>query len=136
MKYENAYSIPKTKVNARELFSSLLKERAETGRIYIMNIDHCNTHSSFKDLVRMSNLCQEITLPTDPIQHIDGEGEIALCILSAINVGKIEELELLFLPEKTFMCFVKQLCLLSLLKMGSIPMKLNASSCSILKSRI
>jgi ribonucleoside-diphosphate reductase alpha chain len=67
----------------------MLKERAETGRIYIMNIDHCNTHSSFKDRVYMSNLCQEITLPTDPIQHIDKEGEIALCILSAINVGKI-----------------------------------------------
>ena len=62
-----------------------------------MNIDHCNSHSSFKDKVNMSNLCQEITLPTDPIQHIDdGMGEIALCILSAINVGKVksdEELE-------------------------------------------
>jgi len=41
----------------------------------------------------MSNLCQEITLPTDPIQHIDGAGEIALCILSAINVGKINNVE-------------------------------------------
>ena len=58
-----------------------------------MNIDHCNTHSSFKDRVYMSNLCQEITLPTDPIQHIDGDGEIALCILSAINVGKLNYLE-------------------------------------------
>ena len=56
-----------------------------------MNIDHCNTHSSFKDRITMSNLCQEITLPTTPIQHIDGEGEIALCILSAINVGKINK---------------------------------------------
>ena len=94
-KYENAYSIPKTKVNARELITDLLKERAETGRIYIMNIDHCNEHSSFLDKVNMSNLCQEITLPTDPIEHIDGEGEIALCILSAINVGiiKMEEME-------------------------------------------
>ena len=75
----------------------LLKERAETGRIYIMNIDHCNSHSSFKDKIEMSNLCQEITLPTYPLQHIDEEnGEIALCILSAVNVGKIrsdEELE-------------------------------------------
>ena len=71
----------------------MLKERRETGRIYIMNIDHCNTHSSFKDRVYMSNLCQEITLPTDPIQHIDGQGEIALCILSAINVGKLNYLE-------------------------------------------
>jgi len=93
-KYERATSIPKTKVGARELFTDILKERAETGRIYIMNIDHSNSHSSFLDKVNMSNLCQEITLPTDPIDHIDGEGEIALCILSAINVGiiKMEEL--------------------------------------------
>jgi ribonucleoside-diphosphate reductase alpha chain len=93
-KYERATSIPKTKVSARELFTDILKERAETGRIYIMNIDHSNTHSSFLDKVNMSNLCQEITLPTDPISHIDGEGEIALCILSAINVGiiKLDEL--------------------------------------------
>ena len=86
---ERKTSVYKKKINAQELFMSMLKERAETGRIYIMNIDHCNTHSSFKDLVRMSNLCQEITLPTEPLQHIDGEGEIALCILSAINVGKL-----------------------------------------------
>ena len=95
-KAERKLSVKKTKINAQELFFDILKERAETGRIYIMNIDHCNTHSSFKDTVTMSNLCQEITLPTTPIQHIDGEGEIALCILSAINVGKInkrEELE-------------------------------------------
>jgi len=93
-KYERAYSIPQTKVSARDLFTDMLKERAETGRIYIMNIDHCNTHSSFTDKVYMSNLCQEITLPTDPLTHIDGDGEIALCILSAINVGtiKLEEL--------------------------------------------
>ena len=59
-----------------------------------MNIDHCNEHSSFKDKVSMSNLCQEITLPTEPINHIDAiDGEIALCILSAINVGKITRLE-------------------------------------------
>jgi ribonucleoside-diphosphate reductase alpha chain len=93
-KYERATSIPKTKVSARELITDLLKERAETGRIYIMNIDHCNTHSSFLDKVNMSNLCQEITLPTDPIEHIDGDGEIALCILSAINVGVIRDDEL------------------------------------------
>ena len=93
-KYERATSVPKTKIPARELFTDMLKERAETGRIYIMNIDHCNSHSSFTDKVNMSNLCQEITLPTDPLTHIDGEGEIALCILSAINVGtiKLEEL--------------------------------------------
>ena len=56
-----------------------------------MNIDHSNSHSSFLDKVNMSNLCQEITLPTDPIQHIDGDGEIALCILSALNVGIIKD---------------------------------------------
>ena len=88
--YERKTSIRKKKIDAQELFTALLKERAETGRIYIMNVDHCNTHSSFKDPVYMSNLCQEITLPTKPIQHIDDEnGEIALCILSAINVGAL-----------------------------------------------
>jgi ribonucleoside-diphosphate reductase alpha chain len=59
-----------------------------------MNVDHCNTHSSFKDPIFMSNLCQEITLPTKPLTHIDDEnGEIALCILSAINVGTIRNLD-------------------------------------------
>ena len=91
--YESDLSIPRKTINAQELILNLLKERAETGRIYIMNIDHCNTHSSFKDKVNMSNLCQEITLPTDPINHIDGLGEIALCILSAINVGKLKSLD-------------------------------------------
>jgi ribonucleoside-diphosphate reductase alpha chain len=95
--YERNASIPRKTVRAQELILDILKERAETGRLYLMNIDHCNSHSSFKDKVNMSNLCQEITLPTDPIQHIDDDmGEIALCILSAINVGKVksdEELE-------------------------------------------
>jgi ribonucleoside-diphosphate reductase alpha chain len=97
MEYENNSSIPSKTIKAQELILSLLKERAETGRIYIMNLDHCNSHSSFKDKIEMSNLCQEITLPTYPLQHIDDPtGEIALCILSAINVGKVksdEELE-------------------------------------------
>ncbi len=91
--YEKDSTIKKKTVKAQELILDLLKERAETGRIYIMNIDHCNTHSSFKDKVYMSNLCQEITLPTDPLEHIDGDGEIALCILSAINVGKLKNLD-------------------------------------------
>ena len=92
--YEQDGSIPRKTIGGQELFFDLLKERAETGRIYIMNIDHCNSHSSFVDKVEMSNLCQEITLPTKPLQHIDDEtGEIALCILSAINVGKIRDLE-------------------------------------------
>jgi ribonucleoside-diphosphate reductase alpha chain len=92
--YESDDRIPRKTVNAQELILDLLKERAETGRVYIMNIDHCNSHSSFKDKVNMSNLCQEITLPTDPIRHIDDDaGEIALCILSAINVGKLKNLD-------------------------------------------
>ena len=91
---ERDESIPRKTVRAQELILDILKERAETGRIYIMNIDHCNSHSSFIDKVWMSNLCQEITLPTDPIQHIDDtSGEIALCILSAINVGKLKNLD-------------------------------------------
>jgi len=98
VQYENNSSIPKKTIKAQNLILNLLKERAETGRIYIMNIDHCNSHSSYKDQITMSNLCQEITEPTTPIQHIDDDGpqEIATCILSAINVGKVksdEELE-------------------------------------------
>ena len=89
---ERNESIPRKTIGAQELILDLLKERAETGRIYIMNIDHCNSHSSFKDKIEMSNLCQEITLPTRPLQHIDDpEGEIALCILSAVNVGKVKD---------------------------------------------
>jgi len=96
VKAENNPDIKKKTVDARTLVMDMLKERAETGRIYIMNMDHSNEHSSFKDKVFMSNLCQEITLPTKPIQHIDDEnGEIALCILSAVNVGivKLDEME-------------------------------------------
>ena len=93
-KYERKKSLRTKTISAMDLFSSMIKERAETGRIYIMNVDHCNTHSSFKDTVYMSNLCQEITLPTKPLQHIDDpEGEIALCILSAINVGTLKDLD-------------------------------------------
>ena len=98
VQYENNSSTPKKTIKAQDLILTLLKERAETGRIYIMNIDHCNSHSSYKDQITMSNLCQEITEPTTPIHHIDDDGpqEIATCILSAINVGKVksdEELE-------------------------------------------
>ena len=93
-RYESDGSIPRKTIPAQKLILDILKERAETGRLYLMNIDHCNSHSSFKDKVNMSNLCQEITLPTDPLQHIDDvSGEIALCILSAINVGKIRDLD-------------------------------------------
>ena len=94
VRYERDESIPRKTIGAQELFLSLLKERAETGRIYIMNIDHCNSHSSYLDKISMSNLCMEITEPTTPIQHIDDEnGEIATCILSAINVGKLKQFD-------------------------------------------
>ena len=98
VQYENNQSVRKKTVSAQELILDVLKERAETGRIYIMNIDHCNFHGPFKDQITMSNLCAEISLPTTPINHIDDDGpqEIATCILSAINVGKVksdEELE-------------------------------------------
>ncbi len=91
VKYENDPSIPKKKVKAQELIIDILKERAETGRIYLMNIDHCNSHSPFKDQITMSNLCMEILLKTTPIEHIDDvNGSIALCILSCVNVGAIK----------------------------------------------
>ena len=91
IRYETNSNTPRKTVNAQDLILDILKERAETGRIYIMNIDHCNQHSSFKDKIWMSNLCQEITLPTKPLDHIDDpKGEIALCILSAVNLGKIK----------------------------------------------
>ena len=67
-RYESDGSIPRKTIGAQDLFLDILKERAETGRLYIMNIDHCNSHSSFTDKVEMSNLCQEITLPTKPLQ--------------------------------------------------------------------
>lgn len=95
--YEEAEANPnirKKQIPAIDLFSSLMQERKDTGRIYIMNVDHANTHSSFTVPVRMSNLCQEITLPTAPIDNVwDDNGEIALCILAAINWGNIKDPE-------------------------------------------
>lgn len=97
LKYEADESIEKRVVPATELFSSLLQERASTGRIYIQNVDHCNTHSSFKpDIapIRQSNLCMEITLPTTPSESLyDPEGEIGLCTLAAVNLGKLLNLK-------------------------------------------
>lgn len=96
VKYEADSNIRKRKIAARELFSLMLQERASTGRIYVQNVDHCNTHSSFDPSIapiRQSNLCMEIALPTKPLDNInDEDGEIALCTLSAINLGKINEL--------------------------------------------
>jgi ribonucleoside-diphosphate reductase alpha chain len=93
VKYEADKKIHRKTVSAMQLFTEILKERAETGRIYIMNIDHVNSHSSFTVPITMSNLCQEITLPTTPINGLDGSGEIALCILSAVNVGTLRNLD-------------------------------------------
>lgn len=94
--YEKDPAIRKRKIPAAELFSTLMQERAGTGRIYIQNVDHCNTHSPFDPKVapvRQSNLCLEIALPTKPLNNINDEnGEIALCTLSAFNLGALESL--------------------------------------------
>ncbi|MDA9556065.1 ribonucleoside-diphosphate reductase subunit alpha [Vibrio sp.] len=97
LQYEQDASIKKETVKAVELFSLLMQERASTGRIYIQNVDHCNTHSPFDASVapvRQSNLCLEIALPTKPLDNVDDEnGEIALCTLSAFNLGAIKSLD-------------------------------------------
>ena len=97
VQYEQQEGLRKKAVKAVDLFSSMMQERASTGRIYIQNVDHCNTHSPFnpqKAPVRQSNLCLEIALPTKPLNDInDEEGEIALCTLAAFNLGKLEQLD-------------------------------------------
>ncbi len=97
VKYEQDESIRKKRIKAIELFSMFAQERASTGRIYLQNVDHCNTHSPFIAKVapiRQSNLCLEIALPTKPLNNVnDEEGEIALCTLSAFNLGAIESLD-------------------------------------------
>lgn len=97
VKYEQDESIRKKSIKAMELVSLFMQERASTGRIYLQNVDHCNTHSPFNPEVapvRQSNLCLEIALPTKPLEHVNDEnGEIALCTLSAFNLGAIESLD-------------------------------------------
>lgn len=97
LQYESDVSIRKRTIPAVELFSLMMQERASTGRIYIQNVDHCNTHSPFDPKVapiRQSNLCLEIALPTSPLENInDTDKEIALCTLSAFNLGAINSLE-------------------------------------------
>ncbi|GAA0818888.1 ribonucleoside-diphosphate reductase subunit alpha [Colwellia asteriadis] len=97
VQYENDDSIRKKRIKAIELFTLFAQERASTGRIYLQNVDHCNTHSPFeptKAAIRQSNLCLEIALPTKPMNDInDAEGEIALCTLSAFNLGAIDSLD-------------------------------------------
>ena len=96
-KYEQDPNIRKRTLPATELFSTLMQERAGTGRIYIQNVDHCNTHSPFDPRVapvHQSNLCMEIALPTKPLDNInDPYGEIALCTLSAFNLGALNNLD-------------------------------------------
>jgi ribonucleoside-diphosphate reductase alpha chain len=90
-------NVTKKTVKAIELFSLFASERANTGRIYLQNVDHCNSHSAFDAKsapIRQSNLCMEITLPTKPLQHVfDDSGEISLCTLSAFNLGEINNLK-------------------------------------------
>jgi ribonucleoside-diphosphate reductase alpha chain len=94
VKYEQDTSLKVNKISALELFQTILQERYDTGRVYLQNIDHCNTHGSFiayQAAIRMTNLCVEVTLPTQPLQDLyDDDGEIALCILSAVNQGLIK----------------------------------------------
>ncbi|WP_428242807.1 class 1a ribonucleoside-diphosphate reductase subunit alpha [Gynuella sp.] len=96
VQYEADTGIRKKTIKAVDLFSMLMQERASTGRIYIQNVDHCNTHSPFDEKVapvRQSNLCLEIALPTKPLEDInDTNGEIALCTLAAFNLGAMENL--------------------------------------------
>ena len=97
VKYEQDESIRKRSISATELFSLMMQERASTGRIYIQNVDHCNTHSPFNPKIapiKMSNLCLEIAIPTTPLDDLnDAEGEIGLCTLAAVNLGKIKTVE-------------------------------------------
>jgi ribonucleoside-diphosphate reductase alpha chain len=92
---ERNTKIRKKTLKAADLFTMFMQERKNTGRIYLMNVDHANTHSSFIESVapvRQSNLCAEITLPTKPMDDVnDPNGLVALCTLSAINWGKIRE---------------------------------------------
>ncbi len=95
--YEQDESIRKKSIKAIELFGTLMQERAQTGRIYIQNVDHSNTHSAFDPAVapvHQSNLCMEITLPTKPLNNVDDpNGEIALCTLAAFNLGAFDSLD-------------------------------------------
>ncbi|MBU2279379.1 MAG: ribonucleoside-diphosphate reductase subunit alpha [Gammaproteobacteria bacterium] len=97
VQYEADPAIRKKRIKALELFTLFMQERASTGRIYLQNVDHCNTHSPFDPAVapvRQSNLCLEIALPTKPLNDVnDPNGEIALCTLSAFNLGAIENLD-------------------------------------------
>lgn len=97
VQYEQDKSIRKQTIKASELFALFASERASTGRIYLQNVDHCNTHSPFDPAVapvKQSNLCLEVLLPTTPLQSVDDDqAEVALCTLSAFNLGSLENLD-------------------------------------------
>ena len=99
-KYEKNKKIPRKTVKARDLMNTFAQERIGTGRMYVHNIDNTNTNTPFKDKIKMSNLCVEIALPTNPINHIDNgddtPDEIALCVLAAHNLGTIKNNEELY----------------------------------------
>ena len=92
---ERNTKLRKKKIKAADLFSRFMQERKDTGRIYLQNVDHANTHSPFKEKIapiKMSNLCSEIDLPTVPLNDVkDENGRIALCTLSAQNWGNVKE---------------------------------------------
>ena len=91
---ERNTKLRKKTFKALDLFTKFMQERKDTGRIYLMNVDHANTHSPFKEKlhpIKMSNLCTEIDLPTKPLNDINDElGRIALCTLSAQNWGNVK----------------------------------------------
>ena len=127
LKYEQDPNIRKKEIKAFDLFSQMMQERASTGRIYIQNVDHCNTHSPFDSEVapiKQSNLCLEIALPTKPLKNIDDEnGEIALCTLSALNLGVIKTPK-----EYESLCDLAVRALDSLLDYQDYPIKAARSS--------
>jgi len=92
---ERNTKLRKKTFKAADLFSRFMQERKDTGRIYLQNVDHANTHSPFDEMVapiKMSNLCAEIDLPTVPLKDVnDPDGRIALCTLSATNWGNVRE---------------------------------------------
>jgi ribonucleoside-diphosphate reductase alpha chain len=100
VKYEKNKKIVRKTIKARDLMNTFAQERIGTGRMYVHNIDNTNTNTPFKDKIRMSNLCVEIALPTNPINHIDNgddtPDEIALCVLAAHNLGTIKNNEELY----------------------------------------
>ncbi len=127
LKYDQDPNIRKKEIKAFDLFSQMMQERASTGRIYIQNVDHCNTHSPFDSEVapiKQSNLCLEIALPTKPLKNIDDEnGEIALCTLSALNLGVIKTPK-----EYESLCDLAVRALDSLLDYQDYPIKAARSS--------